>query len=287
MPAGKTPGALLLLPTLVAVVLIWIAVIAVLNAEIELPARAFSDCTTCPTMIRVPAGSFEQADLQGTGDEDEQPIRTVTFSEPFALSRTEVTYAQWDACVSDRVCDVLPEEDIDPTTRLDRPVQNASWDDAEAFVKWLSARTGKSYRLPTEPEFEYAARAGSQTRFAWGNEPSRQQANYGDENCCGGVADGADQWTNPAPVGSFPANAFGLHDMAGNVQEWVQDCWVDSYEAAALDGSARTNNADCELRGLRGGSWSSTPKMIRPANRDKGLRDARLPYYGFRVARDL
>lgn len=286
----ESPGLAIIFPALVAVALVSIATQTIKTSTpvvVSQEAEQFSDCDGCPQMIRIPSGTFRQGDLQGTGDEDELPVRAVQLSDSFALSRTEVTFAQWDLCVSDGACDVLAEEDGAVETRSQRPVQNASWQDAQAFVAWLTKVSGKLYRLPSESEFEYAARAGSETRYPWGNEPSRDHANYGDDECCRGLDSGADKWIDPAPVASFPPNAFGLHDMAGNVQEWVEDCWQDSYIDAPADGSARVTGGDCSLRGLRGGSWSSTPKMIRPANRDKGAIDARLPYYGFRVARDL
>lgn len=273
-------------PALIAASLIWIAGLAATSSQPQ-TSVLFSDCVGCPKMVRIPPGSFQQGDLQTTGDSDERPTRRVTFSQPFALSRTEITYAQWDKCVARGACEALTEEDLSQTTRARRPVQNVSWSDAKDFVVWLSRETGRVYRLPTESEFEYAARAGTDTRYAWGDNASRAHANYGDDACCGGLAAGADKWFFPATVASFSANAFGLHDMAGNVQEWVEDCWLESYEKAPQDGSPRVRDGDCDLRVLRGGSWSSTPKMIRPANRDKGAVDARLPYYGFRVARDL
>lgn len=280
--------AALFLPALVAILLLWAAALTVKNAERPVTVTLqFSECANCPLMIRLPAGTFRQGDLQGTGDDDELPLHVVTFDRPFAVSRTEVTYAQWDVCVAQGGCEKLPEEEGNVAKRSQRPVQNASWEDAKAYTTWLTTLTGQAYRLLSEAEFEYAARADSETRYPWGQEASRDHANYGDEDCCGGKASGADQWVAPSPVASFPANAFGFHDMAGNVQEWVEDCWVESYDSAPSDGSARVHDGDCELRVLRGGSWSSTPKMIRPANRDKGAVDARLPYYGFRVARDL
>lgn len=289
--ASAPARTILILPGLVVLALVLAAIQSIKNIEPEVK-RQFTDCAECPQMIRIPMGSFQQGsfqqgDLQGTGDDDELPVHLVTIAQPFALSRTEITYAQWDACVSNGTCEVLPEEEGEVATRAQRPVQNASWQDAQAFAAWLSNVSGKAYRLPTEAEFEYAARAGSENRYPWGAEPSRDHANYGDDDCCGGLASGADAWVNTAPVASFPANAFGLHDMAGNVQEWVQDCWTESYADAPSDGAARTVDGNCDLRILRGGSWSSTPKMIRPANRDKGAIDARLPYYGFRVARDI
>lgn len=277
--------AVLFLPALVAILLLWAGILTVKNTEPPV-TQQFSDCADCPVMIWLPAGTFRQGDVQGTGDDDEVPLHIVTFARRFAVSQTEITYALWDVCVAQGACDKLPEEEGESITRSQRPVQNASWQDATSYTTWLSTLTGQSYRLLSESEFEYAARAGSETRYPWGNEASRDHANYGDEECCGGKASGADQWITPSPVASFPANAFGLHDMAGNVQEWVKDCWVASYDGAPSDGSARAGDSACDLRVLRGGSWSSTPKMIRPANRDKGAVDARLPYYGFRVARD-
>lgn len=249
--------------------------------------HAFSDCSVCPEMVALPLGSFRQGDLQGSGDDDEQPVHDVRLVQRLALARTEVTYRHWDFCVQAGRCEILPEEGGDARNRPDRPVQNVSWNDTQKFIAWLKDVSGEIYRLPSESEFEYAARAGSQTRFAWGDEPSRQHANYGTDECCDGHVEAADKWFNTAPVRSFPANAFGLFDLAGNVQEWVEDCWSDSYEYAPRDGSARVTDADCEFRILRGGSWSSMPRMIRPANRDKGPIEVQLPYYGFRVARDM
>ncbi len=237
----------------------------------------FSDCALCREMVILPAGSFDQGDLKGAGDEDERPVFTVVMSTRIAMARTEVTYRQWDQCVRVGRCEALPEETGDAIKRVERPVQNVSWNDTRDFLAWLTDVSGHAYRLATESEFEYAARAGTKTRFSWGDEPSRDYANYGTDVCCGGHAEGMDKWFSPGPVGSFPANAFGLRDMAGNVQEWVEDCWSESYGGPV----------NCEFRVLRGGSWSSVPKMIRPANRDKGPLDVRLPYYGFRVVRDL
>lgn len=236
-------------------------------------------------MVVVPAGEFRQGDLQNDGDADELPVRTVQFDRPYALARREVSNELWARCVEDGACPAVPapaNAEILPAA----PVQNVSWNDAQDFVAWLSGLSGEAYRLPTESEFEYAARAGQATRFPWGDAADRAFANYGTNDCCGGAVEGEDRWIGTAPTGAFPANGFGLFDMAGNVQEWTADCWNDSYVDAPDDGTAR-DDGDCERRVLRGGSWSSTPKMIRPANRDKGFVHARLPYYGFRVARSL
>lgn len=253
-------------------------------SQIGEPA-SFQDCPHCPEMVVVPAGEFRQGDLQGDGDADELPVRTVQFERPYALARREVSNELWAECVSANACQALPTAD-DAELVPEAPVQNVSWNDAQDFVVWLSTLSGQSYRLPTESEFEYAARAGTASRFPWGDAANRAFANYGTEDCCGGALDGEDRWLGTAPSGAFPANPFGLFDLAGNVQEWTADCWADSYVDAPKDGTAREGR-DCERRVLRGGSWSSTPKMIRPANRDKGFVHVRLPYYGFRVARNL
>ena len=167
-----------------------------------------------------------------------------------------------------------------------RPVINVSWDDATAYAAWLSQQTGKKYRLPTEAEWEYAARAGSTTKYPWGDEASRDFANYGKDECCGGLAMGKDQWENTAPVGSFSANAFGLHDMHGNVWEWVQDCYHSSYEGAPVDGAAR-EQCDSSSRVLRGGSWIDYPTGVRSANRVGNSASITDYSYGFRLTQDL
>lgn len=281
------PHSILIIPASVAVAFMAVLAQAVTDSRTLSSPLSFSDCAGCPTMVVVRAGTFKQGDLQGSGDADEQQVRQVMLGRAFALGRTEVTYTQWDVCVQASVCRVLEETHARPRQRALLPVQNVSWDDAKTYIDWLSARTGHVYRLPTESEFEYAARAGTLSRYPWGDSPSRRHSNYGSDECCGGDATADDRWVETAPVGSFPPNGFGLFDMAGNVQEWMEDCWFENYEAAPADGSARTEGGDCAQRVLRGGSWSSTPKMIRPANRDKGSAGAALPYYGFRVARDL
>ena len=272
-------------PAAVLVAFIFLVSASVLKDE-QTTARYFVDCETCPEMVVVPAGQFRQGDLAGTGDADENPFRSVVFSKPFALSRHEVSFAFWDQCVSADSCEVLAEEDLPAQTRSDHPVQNVSWQQAQSFVTWLSRKSNQQYRLPSESEYEYAARAGTVSPYSWGETVQRQYANYGADDCCGGATQGADRWVGTAPVGALAANPFGLFDMAGNVQEWTADCWTTDYVGAPVDGSV-TTDGDCDLRVLRGGSWSSTPKMIRPANRDKGPVDVGLPYYGFRLARDL
>jgi formylglycine-generating enzyme required for sulfatase activity len=156
---------------------------------------------------------------------------------------------------------------------------NVSWQDAQQYAAWLSKVTGKSYRLLTEAEWEYAARAGTTTPYYWGDVIGTANANC---NGCGS------EWDNkqPAPVGSFAPNAFGLYDMAGNVSQWVQDCYHVDYNGAPIDGSAWTSG-NCKQQVARGGSWVSPPQSLRSASRQWSLSDFRSGSLGFRVGRTL
>lgn len=201
-------------------------------------------------MVVIPAGSFE---MGGDGDEDERPIHRVDVSA-FEMSKTEITFDQWDACVANGGCDHYPKDD--GWGRGNRPVIDVSWDDAGQFATWLSKFTGQRFRLPSEAEWEYAARAGTTTKFSTGDCISTNQANYNgnypNNNCSKG-----EYRKQTVPVGSFPANAFGLQDMHGNVWEWTQDCWKDSYSGAPADGSARASG-NCGRRVQRGGRGAAT-----------------------------
>ena len=235
-----------------------------------------SDCPYCPEMVEVPAGSFTRGsppDEPGR-DDDEGPQREVTIPRPFAVGKYEVTFAQWDACHDDGACNYKPEDEWGGG---DQPVMRVNWHDAQEYVAWLGERTGKSYRLLTEAEWEYVARAGSETAYWWGDD-----VGSGNANCkgCGSQWDGK----QTAPVGSFAANDFGLHDTAGNVWEWVQDCYHSSYDGAPKDGSAWEDGGDCR-RVLRGGSWDFEPRLVRSAIRYWLNPDFRRYSYGFRVAR--
>ena len=238
------------------------------------------DCPECPEMVVVPAGSYRMG-LPPNQHE-------VTIGAPFAVGRYELTFAEWDACVSDRGCprgkDVAKDQGW---VRDNRPVINVSWDDAKRYVWWLSKKTKKPYRLLSASEWEYAARAGTTTPFHTGETITTDQANYNG------------RWLYPSgkdpngvyrrrtvPVGSFGANAWGLHDMHGNVWEWVEDCWNNSYAGAPADGSAWLRG-DCGTRVLRGGSWSSGPSLLRAALRDRYATGNRNRSVGFRVARTL
>jgi formylglycine-generating enzyme required for sulfatase activity len=227
-------------------------------------------------MVVVPAGEFKMG-TDGGQEADEKPRHSVTIPAAFAVSRFEVTSDEWDACFLLGGCK-WPA----PNSGWDRgkvPVVNVNWADAEQFVAWISKRTGKTYRLLSESEWEYAARAGSETAYSWGDEVGEGHA-----NCDGCGGEGGNK--QPTPVGSFPANAFGLYDMHGNVSEWVHDCYVADYDDAPTDGSANLNG-DCSHRVVRGGSWYDLPNDLRSAARDeKGVTD-RVDDRGFRIARTL
>ena len=235
------------------------------------------DCPQCPQMVYIPAGSFRMGDIQGGGDSDEKPVHRVSV-QAFLMSVTEVTFAQWDACVAAGGCSRKPDDG--DWGRGSRPVINVSWKDiTEQYIPWLNKKTGTQYRLPTEAEWEYAARAGSETKYSWGNGIGNNKAN------CDGCGSRWDD-SQTAPVGSFAANAFGLYDMHGNVWEWTQDCWNGSYQGAPSDGTAWLSG-NCDWRVLRGGSWSFLPNYLRSANRDSNNAGGRYYGYGFRLARTL
>jgi len=250
----------------------------------------FRDCAGCPEMVVVPAGSFRMGDLNGGGDTDEKPVHTVTFAKPFAVGVFEVTFDEWDACVAAGSCgDYRPADQ--GVGRGRRPVIYVSWEDAQGYVAWLSRKTGKNYRLLSEAEWEYAARAGSATKYHFGNSESTlcRYANGADlstdydwrNTSC---SDGYGKQT--APAGSFQPNAFGLYDVHGNVWEWVGDCWNDSYSGAPANGRA-WEGGDCTRRVLRGGSWSGKPRDLRAANRARSSSSHRNGGYGFRLSRTL
>ena len=241
------------------------------------PGSSFSDRLSSggegPEMVVMPAGRFRMGDLSGFGPGDEKPVREVVIARPFAMSKYEITFEDHDKFT-------YPDKVDDLGWGRERlPVIYVSWDDANEYAAWLSAQTGKHYRLPTEAEWEYAARAGSTTEYSRGNDVGRNRANCHNDDC-------GDRWEYTAPAGSFPANAFGLHDMHGNVWEWVQDCWNDSYAGAPGSGGARTSG-DCSLRVIRGGSWLYSTWFLRSALRFWFPRTLGTYHVGFRLARDL
>lgn len=256
----------------------------VLSAAAEWTLKAgdsFKECAAdCPEMGVVPAGSFIMGSPEQEQDHQdvEAPQHTVTIAKPFAVSKFEVTFADWDTCAAYGDCD--PHIGDSNWGRGRQPVINVTWDDAHRYVAWLSKITGKAYRLPTEAEYEYAARAGTQTAYPWGDHFGTNNA-----NCLG--CGSQSRISRPAPVGSFAANKFGLYDMVGNVWEWVEDCWHNIYDGAPTDGSAWIAGCRFSMRIVRGGSWSASPADIRSASRrwqEAGNRGSSL---GFRVARTL
>ena len=206
----------------------------------------FKDCVGCPELVVVPAGEFMMGSPKNEEPSSiEQPQHRVTIAKPFAVGVYEVTFDEWDACRRAGGCTHNPDDK--GWGRENRPVITVSWDDAREYVRWLSGKTGQTYRLLSESEWEYAARAGAQTSYWWGDDIGSNQANC---RGCGSSWDGK----KTAPVSSFSANAFGLHDVHGNVREWVGDCWNSNYKGAPADGSV-WGSGKCVRRVLRGGSW--------------------------------
>ena len=251
----------------------------------------FRDCPSCPEMVVIPAGTFRMGCVSGSDScrDYERPVHEVEVSS-FALSKHEVTRGQFAAFVAATGHDT-PGGCVGwgqgswrdkGWQNDDHPVVCVNWEDAQAYVRWLRRETGGRYRLPSESEWEYAARAGTTTTWFWGNraEDGCEYANAGDsDDRCD------DGWEGTAPVGSFPANGFGLHDLAGNVWERVQDCWHGDYDGAPRDGSAWTRGGDCSRHVLRGGSWRNGPRTLRSAYRGWYDAERRFTSVGFRVAR--
>ena len=243
------------------------------------PGETFQDCAECPKMVVVPSGRFTMGSSRSEGgDDDERPMRRVRIAYRFAVGVYEVTFAEWYACVDAGGCgNYIPDDE--GWGRGNRPVVNVSWGDAQSYVRWLSAQTGKTYRLLSESEWEYVARAGTETAYSWGDSIGVNRANC---DGCGSAWDGK----MTAPVGSFATNAWGVYDMHGNVWEWVQDCWNDSYVGAPSDGSAWESET-CDWRVYRSGPWHRGPSYSRSAARSTLSADGRIWVIGFRVARSF
>jgi len=228
-----------------------------------------------PMMVTVPAGSFEMGNRRGNGDADEEPAHTVEISVPFALGKYEITFEDYDRFVAATGAARPGDEGWG---RDRQPAVNISWNDAQAYARWLSGETGAVYRLPSEAEWEYAGRAGSTSSYAWGGSVGEGMA-----NCRGCTTQNPNA---PAVVGSFPVNAFGLHDLQGNVWEWVEDCARDSYLGAPSNGDVWQGNSTCS-RVLRGGSWASSPNLVRSSYRNWYPSDDRDNTTGFRLVREI
>ncbi|WP_283743793.1 formylglycine-generating enzyme family protein [Sideroxydans sp. CL21] len=273
----------------------------------------FHDCPDCPDMVAIPEGSFDMGspNSENSRNDDEGPVHHVKLTA-FAMGKTEITRGQFSTFVikskyiTGDKCVALKgsrfEEDSGRNWRdigflqtTNHPASCVSWNDAKAYTAWLSLKTGKQYRLSTEAEWEYAARGSSVTSRYWGDNPDEAcgYANVADMTAKASVP-GASFWllhnctdgyAYSAPVGSFKPNAFGLYDMLGNVTEWTEDSYHDSYKNAPLDGTAW--QGDASRRVLRGGSWNSSPNLVRAARRCVNKPDERFSFVGFRVARTL
>ena len=252
----------------------------------------FKECETCPEMVVAPAGDFLMgaAEAEEGSDPDERPQHRVTIARQFAVGRFAVTFDEWDACVAGGGCRNHRPVDRD-WGRGRRPVINVRWEDAKAYVAWLARKTGKPYRLLSEAEREYVARAGTTTPFWWGSSISTRQANYdGKFPYPAGASENGGFRRETVPVNSFDANPWGLYQVHGNVFEWVEDCWHPNYEGAPTDGSARSD-PDCREHVLRGGSWNFAPWHLRAANRGRlgaaAFASGGVVGVGLRVARTL
>jgi sulfatase modifying factor 1 len=281
------------------------------------PGQVFKDCSDCPDMVVIPAGRYFMGALPGEEEDEKIPQILRNRSQPrhivsvasFSAGRYEVTVGQYSAFViatnrkSASGCTVWNgqkfEIDLSKNWRNtgflqsdSHPVSCVSWEDSRDYVQWLKQKTGKDYRLLTEAEWEYAARAGTITTRHWGDD-ANLFCSYGNSaDAKSKSIQGASDWTvancddgysYTAPVGSFRANSYGLYDMLGNVSEWVQDCWFENYVGAPLNGVARISGV-CSLRVLRGGSWSNLPALSRSATRGKNPIGGRYSFNGFRVA---
>lgn len=303
------------------------SVVAISNADaadaVVAPGKVIRDCATCPEIVVLPPGQFTMGTPAGAEELDddtgESPQLDVTIEKAFGLGKTEVTTAQYAEFVTQSGYKVEPGCRLwnnrwltDPKSdwrgagqmrapKSTAPVVCVSWDDAKAYAAWLSKKTGKTYRLPSETEWEYAARAGTTTpRYYGGTSTESISVSLACDNA--NVYDVSSQAEYPlpypyarckdgfadlAPVASFKANAFGLHDMIGNAWEWVEDCYTASYFGRAPDQRAWVWQGGCEAHGLRGGSWTSRPSDARVAKRQRAPASAKTTYMGFRIARDV
>ena len=302
-----------MLHRVIAAVLFTLAVSATASAQEHLkPGETFRNCAECPEMVVIPAGSFMMGSPPSEPEryDNEGPRHRVTIPQAFALGKHEVTRAEFAVFVRDtghkaRGCYVYDGKEgkydgykdwRDPNfSQSERdPVVCMNWDDAKAYVRWLARKTGQAYRLPSESEWEYAARAGSTTARYWDEAVDRacghgnvyDRTSNSDNEFTWAHHDCRDGYGKTAPVGSFRANEFGLHDVLGNVWEWVEDCYEKTYDLAPRDGSAWVGGK-CEGRVSRGGSWAGLPRALRAAYRGGAVTGIRGFASGFRIARTL
>jgi formylglycine-generating enzyme required for sulfatase activity len=232
------------------------------------------DCASCPQLVSLSPGTFTMG--SNSSDPSEKPAHRATLGHPFAIGKYEVTVEEWNACVEAGACQRVGQY-ASPNPKA--PIRDVSWDDAQQYLKWLGTSSGKTYRLPSEAEWEYAARGGTATRYWWGDQMATGKANCKD---CGPPW----QIEGPANVGSFAPNPYGLYDMNGSVWEWVADCWHNSYKEAPADGTV-WDQPNCSMRVIRGGSWRESAPYMVSSTRFKYDASVRHSQNGFRVARDM
>lgn len=277
-----------------ALVVALLASAPALAADPQKPGSLFKDCKDCPEMVVLPAGSFTMGTPENEvgRQPDEGPQHTVTFARPFAISKFQVLAREWDAYMKEARI-TLPDGDDRPGRRCtngkpsypqgpDQPAVCMNHDEARAYAAWLSKKTGKHYRLLSEAEREYAARAGSEGPFPFPFDEGKDYSIAQHANTYGA----ADGFNYTAPAGSFPANAFGVYDMHGNVYEWVADCQNDDYNGAPVDGSPWLTGY-CASRMIRGNDYSEAPIFSRSGNRNDRDPATRGDWLGFRIAREL
>ncbi|MES2823373.1 MAG: formylglycine-generating enzyme family protein [Pseudomonadota bacterium] len=245
-----------------------------------------------PEMVDIPGGSFMMGDINNFVPADSRFSKAIELERPvhrvnlkaFKLGKYEITFAQYDTFAE---ATNNPKPDDQGLGRGQQPVGNVTWWEATAYTVWLSEKTGKKFRLASEAEWQYAARAGTTSEYYWGNHADHNFANYGKDECCDVFASGADKWLTAAPVGQFPPNKFGLYDMLGNLSEFVQDCMNLNYLGAPTDGSAWTTG-DCSKHVSLGGQYHNDPAMIRVSARNfHPIVPQRDINFGFRIAQDL
>jgi formylglycine-generating enzyme required for sulfatase activity len=279
---------------------LWDVSNSALTAQVEealKPGGTFKECANCPEMVVVPVGSFMMGSPENEAGRysNEGPQRLVTIAAPFAVAKFEITSTEWSACLAHGGCKELvgwvdPDDAFPVLLRhylnvtsdvVPKPKTKVSWDKAKQYVAWIAKLTGKPYRLLTEAEWEYAARAGKQTRYSWGDEVGTGNV------ICNGCGPDKPSVYLVGLVGRFAPNEFGLYDMHGSVSEWVEDCYNDRYDGAPTDGSAWTAGGGCADRVVRGGSKGDVPERLRSASRTGNPAGFEHDYLGFRVARTL
>jgi len=246
-----------------------------INVQVSKDLKFFQDCEECPKMVVIPSGKidYENTALKGFSSE----FKKIVVKKPFAMSVFEITWSEWLKCVKKMICKKNPSDQGWGKANL--PIINVSWFDAIDFISFLNLNTEGNYRLPTEAEWQYAARANTKSRYWWGDKLIK---NYANCRICGSQWDGEQS----SPVGSFKSNQFGLYDMNGNVWEWTSDCWVDKGDKQ-VKMKNNTSRTSCNDRVIKSGSWYYIPKLMTPEARHKFPSNLSSYNIGFRVAKDL